>query len=101
MTRIFWRATILVATVLMMASFAQAQTKAEPVDLLIRGGVVIDGTGAPRTRADVAVKDGRVWAVGTDLRIRPKAILDAGGKIVAPGFIDAHNHSPPGLAEPA
>ena len=63
-----------------------------PLDLLIEGGTVIDGTKAPRFEADVGVRDGRIVAVG-DLRGRAaRARLDARGKIVAPGFIDAHTH---------
>ena len=62
-------------------------------DLLIRGGTVIDGTGKPGFRADVAVKDGVITAVG-DLRgSAARTVLDAEGWTVSPGFIDAHAHS--------
>lgn len=64
----------------------------EPFDLLIEGGTVIDGTRAPRFDADVGVRDGRIAAVG-DLRGRAaQRRLAAHGRIVAPGFIDAHTH---------
>ncbi|GAA3940748.1 D-aminoacylase [Actinomadura viridis] len=62
-------------------------------DLLITGGTVADGTGAAPRRADVAVADGRVEAVG-DLAGRPAArTLDAAGHVVTPGFVDVHTHS--------
>ena len=62
-------------------------------DLIIRGGTVLDGTGAPGFRADVAVTGDRITAVG-DLSGRKAAReLDAGGLAVAPGFFDAHCHS--------
>ncbi|KAF1050106.1 N-acyl-D-amino-acid deacylase family protein [Xylophilus sp.] len=61
-------------------------------DLLIRGGTVIDGTRRPRFAADVAVRGGRIAAVG-DLRGCTAAqTIDATGRIVAPGFIDSHTH---------
>jgi len=62
-------------------------------DILIRGGTVIDGTGAPRYRADVAVKDGRITAIGDLKDMEAKKVLDASGLVVAPGFFDAHSHS--------
>src|SRR5581483_9052057 len=61
------------------------------LDLVIRGGDVIDGTGAPRRRADVGVSGGRVVAVGTVTDDAARAI-DATGKVVTPGFVDVHTH---------
>jgi N-acyl-D-amino-acid deacylase len=65
---------------------------AEPFDLLIRGGTVIDGTRAPRYDADVGVRGGRIAAVGNLAGQPARRTLDATGRIVAPGFIDSHTH---------
>ncbi|MBW2314592.1 MAG: amidohydrolase family protein [Deltaproteobacteria bacterium] len=61
-------------------------------DLLIRGGDVVDGTGAPAMRADVALKAGRVAAIGVDLSGDADRVLEADGHVVAPGFVDCHTH---------
>src|SRR5438445_13041596 len=63
--------------------------------LLIRNGSLIDGTGAPARRADVAVEGDRVVAVGSGLQAEARRVIDAGGHVVAPGFIDAHAHPDP------
>lgn len=60
-------------------------------DLLIRRGVLVDGTGAEGRVADVAVTDGRIAAVG-ELNGAARRTLDAEGLVVAPGFIDVHTH---------
>jgi N-acyl-D-amino-acid deacylase len=63
-------------------------------DLIIHGGTVIDGTGAPRRRADVAIVKDRIAAVGQLAADTPAhATINAHNQIVAPGFIDVHTHS--------
>jgi N-acyl-D-amino-acid deacylase len=63
-------------------------------DILIRGGMVVDGTGAPAYRSDVLIRSGRILAVDDEVTIDGRyRIIDAGGLHVAPGFIDTHSHS--------
>ena len=75
-----------------MHDVATGAPAAPAFDCVIAGGTVIDGTRAPRFGADVGIVDGRIAAVG-DLADRAAARrIDARGRIVAPGFIDAHTH---------
>ncbi len=62
-----------------------------PYDLVIKNGTVIDGSGLPRYRADVAVRHGRIAAIGR-IREAAREVLDADGQVVTPGFIDGHTH---------
>ncbi len=61
-------------------------------DLVIRGGTIVDGTGVPRYRADLAVKDGRIAMISGRIPAGAAREIDAGGCIVAPGAIDLHTH---------
>ncbi|HEX3535434.1 MAG TPA: amidohydrolase family protein, partial [Stellaceae bacterium] len=60
-------------------------------DLLIKNGRVVDGSGGPSYRGDVAVKDGKIVEIGK-LSGPAGRTVDAGGMVVAPGFIDNHCH---------
>ena len=77
-----------------------AAVLAQPVgeaDILIKGGEVVDGTGGPRMRADVAIQGDRIMYVGR-APVKAKRVIGAAGNVISPGFIDMHTHSEFGLA---
>ena len=78
-------------------SFAQQQ-----VDVLIRGGSLVDGTGSAPRRADVGVRGDRITFVGDAAasRVTATKTIDAAGLVVAPGFIDPHTHTQGDLSSP-
>jgi len=78
----------LAAASLLAALAASPVPRGEPYDLLLRGGRVVDGTGAPYFYADVALRGGRIAAVGKLEAASAKRTIDASGLVVAPGFID-------------
>src|SRR4051812_12729692 len=61
-------------------------------DVVIRGGIVVDGTGAPARRADIAIDDDRIVAVEPMISARGGRELDASDRLVTPGFVDIHTH---------
>lgn len=62
-------------------------------DILIKNGLIVDGTGRTTYEADIAIKDGRIVSIGKDLSQEAAEIIDASGLIVSPGFIDVHSHN--------
>jgi N-acyl-D-aspartate/D-glutamate deacylase len=61
-------------------------------DVIIRGGDVVDGTGAPRRRADLGIRNGRIEVIGDLAGVEAVQELDATGRVVTPGFVDVHTH---------
>jgi len=62
-------------------------------DIVVAGGTVIDGARAPRRRADVGIQGERITAIGDLAGAEAAQVIDAAGRIVAPGFVDVHNHA--------
>ncbi len=85
---------------LVVASLAPALARAQEYDVIIRNGRLLDGTGGPERAAAVAVKDGRIAAVGDLGAAAARRIIDAEGMYVAPGFIDIHSHGDWSLSLP-
>ncbi len=84
-----------VATLAAAAAFPSAQTL--PYDLLIRGGRIVDGTGSPWYRGNVAVRGDTIVAVGPMVDGPAARVIDASGLVVSPGFIDIHTHARRGI----
>src|SRR5687768_10148531 len=88
---------------LLFAFLATTQASAQQnVDILIRNGTVVDGTGSAPRRADVGILGDRITFVGdaTIGKVSGTRVIDAAGLIVAPGFIDPHTHSAGELSSP-
>jgi N-acyl-D-amino-acid deacylase len=84
----------------LLVAFALAQSP--HYDILITGGRVLDGSGTPAFRADVAIRGDTIAALGSLPGATADLVLDARNRVIAPGFIDIHNHSLPRLlAQPA
>ena len=96
------RARLILSLLLLFSGVAtQAQTQ---YDVIITGGRIIDGTGNPWYVGDVAIRDGRIAAIGPlcgpkgdACANKSKRVIDAKGLYVAPGFIDVHSHSEGGI----
>jgi N-acyl-D-amino-acid deacylase len=83
--------------ILYMASPSRAQS----LDLVIRNGSVLDGSGSPAQQVDIGIRGDRVVLIGKNLRQKASRVIDAHGLIVAPGFIDPHTHTFEDLSNPA
>lgn len=90
---------LLVGCVLVLGSATSPAGAQSRYDLLIENGRVLDGSGNPWVRADVAVAGKQIVAVGDLDATRADTVVDATGHYVAPGFIDAHSHAGEGLTD--
>ena len=95
-----WSVAIVFGLLLVSPAHGDGPTPSIKVDadLLLKGGTLIDGTGAPGQKADVALKGDRIVAIG-QIDAPEAEVIDVGGKIIAPGFIDLHSHSDGGIVE--
>ena len=84
-----------------LLAFAMQAGAAAPLDVVLQGGQIIDGTGAPAKNADLGIEAGRIVAIGDLTRAQAHRRIDVSGLVVAPGFIDVHNHSDEDLVYPA
>jgi N-acyl-D-amino-acid deacylase len=93
---------LMLAAIILLLSrpFALAQDPAHPIDLIIRGGSLIDGSGSPPIKADIGITGDRIVFVGPSAGRKAKREIDATGLVVTPGFIDPHTHTAGDLSDP-
>ena len=93
-----WRALIALSAALSAAlAPASASAQSPRFDLVIRNGLVVDGNGAPPYRGDIAITGDRIARVAPRIDEAAVRVIDAGGKVLAPGFIDVHTHVRAGI----
>jgi dihydroorotase/N-acyl-D-amino-acid deacylase len=92
-------ASLRLAALAFAALLSSTGARAQDYDLLITNARVVDGTGAPWRRADVAVRGDTIVAVSSTSLGSARRVVDAGGRVVAPGFIDLHTHAWPAILE--
>src|SRR5262252_9563698 len=87
--------TVVITALVVVATRAQAPA----FDILIRNGRIVDGTGSPWYRGDVAVRGDTIARIAPRIDAPAGRVIDAAGKVVAPGFIDLHTHARRGIFE--
>jgi dihydroorotase/N-acyl-D-amino-acid deacylase len=93
------RLALVHAAVAATLSLAVGVASAQDYDLFVRGARVVDGTGAPWWRGDVAVRGDTIVAIGPRLAGTARRVVDVAGLVLAPGFIDVHVHAWPAILE--
>src|SRR5579864_5314517 len=89
--RVLMVSLLAAAALAALAAVPRAQTPA--FDLVIRNGRIVDGTGSPWYRGDIAVRGDTIVRIAPRIEAQATRVIDAGGKVVAPGFIDLHTHA--------
>jgi N-acyl-D-aspartate/D-glutamate deacylase len=86
--------------ILAASSLLTSCSYAQDLDLIIRGGSLIDGSGSPATKTDIGIKGDRIVFIGSSAGKNAKRKIDATGLVVTPGFIDPHTHTASDLSDP-
>jgi len=81
------------SVLIVLLALCPAPSHAETFDVLLRGGSIMDGSGMPAVRADLAIRDGRIAVIGLIEGGTATTVIDATGLIITPGFIDLHSHA--------
>ena len=89
---------LILATLTLLPS--HAFVRAQNLDLIIRGGSLIDGSGSPAKKADIGITSDRIVFIGSSAGRKAKREIDATGLVVTPGFIDPHTHTAGDLSDP-
>lgn len=92
------RRTVLIAALAALAPDGAA-AQAEPYDLVLRNGRIVDGTGNPWYRGDVAIRGDLIVRIGPVIEEPAARVVDVEGQVIAPGFIDLHSHGDRGIFE--
>jgi N-acyl-D-amino-acid deacylase len=93
------RSAVMLGMLVAAATLVVAAQPQAPYDVVIRGGQILDGTGAAAVVGDVAIRGERIVAVGNLADVQARTVIDARGRYVTPGFIDVHSHAGEGLAK--
>jgi dihydroorotase/N-acyl-D-amino-acid deacylase len=94
-----WHGTTLLACATLAASLEPAQAQTPPYDLVLRNGRIVDGTGNPWYKGDIAIKGDVIVRIAPAVAEPAARVIDVGGQVIAPGFIDIHSHARRGIFE--
>src|SRR3989454_9033769 len=86
-----------VATLLILALAALPTAQTQPYDLLLRNGRIVDGSGSPWYRGEIAIRDDKIVRIAPSITEPATRVIDLGGQVLAPGFIDIHTHARRGI----
>src|SRR5437762_1469158 len=88
---------VVVATLLILALTAIPTAQIQPYELLLRNGRIVDGTGSPWYRGDIAIRGDTIARIAPTITEPAARVIDLGGQVIAPGFIDIHTHARRGI----
>ncbi len=92
-------AIFVIATILILAMVRRPAAQSAPYDLLLRNGLIVDGSGNPWYRADIAIRGDTIALISPSITSPASRVIDVGGQVIAPGFIDIHTHARRGIFE--